>query len=92
MGYVVTISGVIVLLAIASLSSYERPIIICTKTNPRNSSGRSRSRTPRPDGRKLLGKSNVKALKTLKSTPYNRRRRGRKKEGNSSTSTLIIVN
>ena len=37
MGHVVTVSGVIVLPAIASPSSYERPIIICTKTNPRNS-------------------------------------------------------
>ena len=92
MGHVVTISGVIVLPAIVSPSSYERPIIICTKTNLRNSSGRSRSQTPRPDGRKLLRKSSVKALKTLKSTPRNRRRRGRKKEGNSSASTPIIVN
>ena len=91
MGYVVTISGVIVLLAIASPSSYERPIIIYTKTNLRNSSSRSRSRTPGPDGRKLLRKSSVKALKTLKSTPRNRRRRGKKKEGNSSASTLIVV-
>ena len=78
--------------AIVSPSSYERPIIIYTKTNLRNSSGRSRSRTPRPDGRKLLRKSSVKALKTPKSTPRNRRRRSRKKEGNSSASTLIIVN
>ena len=81
----------IVLLAVASPSSYERPIIICAKTNPRNSGGRSRSRTPRPDGRKLSRKSSVKALKTLKSTPGNRRRRGRKKEGDSSASTPIIV-
>ena len=78
--------------AIVSPSSYERPIIIYTKTNPRNSSGRSRSRTPRPDGRKLLRKSSIKALKTLKSTPRNRGRRSRKKEGNSSAFTLIIVN
>ena len=78
--------------AIASPSSYERPIIIYTKTNPRNSGGRSCSRTPRPDGRKLLRKSSIKALKTLKSTPRNRGRRSRKKEGNSSASTLIIVN
>ena len=92
MGHVVTTSRVIVLLAIVSPSSYERPIIICTKTNLRNSSGRSRSRTPRPDGRKLLRKSSVKALKTLKSTPRNRGRRSRKKEGNSSASTPIIVN
>ena len=79
------------LLAIVSPSSYERPIIICTKTNPRNSGGRSRSRTPGPDGRKLLRKSSVKALKTLKSTSRNRRRRSRKKEGDSSASTLIVV-
>ena len=92
MGYIVTISRVIVLLAIVSPSSYERPIIIYTKTNPRNSSRRSRSRTPRPNGHKLLRKSSAKALKTLKSTPRNRRRRSRKKEGNSNTSTLIIVN
>ena len=91
MGYIVTISGVIVPPAIASPSSYERPIIICTKTNLRNSGGRSRSRTPRPDGRKLLRKSSVKALKTPKSTPRNRRRRSKKKEGNSSTSTPIVV-
>ena len=78
--------------AIVSPSSYERPITIYTKTNPRNSGGRSRSRTPRPDGRKLLRKSSVKALKTPKSTPRNRRRRSRKKEGNSSASTLIVVN
>ena len=82
----------IVLPAIASPSSYKRPIIICAKTNLRNSSGRSRSRTPGPDGRKLLRKSSVKALKTLKSTPRNRRRRSKKKEGNSSASTLIVVN
>ena len=92
MGYIVTISRVIVLLAIVSPSSYERPIIIYTKTNLRNSSGRSRSRTPRPDSRKLLRKSSVKALKTLKPTPRNRKRRSRKKEGDSSTSTLIVVN
>ena len=92
MGYIVTISRVIVLLAVVSPSSYERPIIIYTKTNPRNSSGRYYSRTPRPDGRKLLRKSRVKALKTLKSTPCNRRRRSRKKEVNRSASTLIIVN
>ena len=90
MGYVVTISRVIVLLAIVSPSSYERPIIIYTKTNPRNSGGRSRSRTPGPDGRKLSRKSSVKALKTLKSTPRNRGR-GSKKKDNSSASTLIIV-
>ena len=82
----------IVLPAIVSPSSYERPIIICIKTNPRNSGGRSRSRTPRPDGRKLSRKSSAKALKTPKSTPRNRGRRSRKKEGNSSTSTLIVVN
>ena len=92
MGYIVTISRVIVPLAIVSPSSYERLIIIYTKTNLRISSGRFRSRTPRPDGRKLLRKSSVKALKTPKSTPCNRRRRSRKKEGNSSASTLIIVN
>ena len=92
MGHVVTVSGVIVPPAIVSPSSYKRPIIIYTKTNRRNSGGRSRSRTPRPDGRKLLRKSSVKALKTLKSTPRNRGRRSRKKEGDSSASTLIIVN
>ena len=92
MGYIVTISRVIVLLAIVSPSLYKRPIIIYTKTNLRNSSGRSRSRTPRPDGGKLLRKSSAKALKTLKSTPRNRRRYSRKKESDSSAFTLIIVN